>query len=78
MGGRGETRAFDIETDKALSTGEAGRFWKVFPPPLTFLSTGRHYPARGRTKAQEENVRKALTPCSLVGVLALRVSNMKT
>lgn len=32
----------------------------VFPPPLTFLSTGRHYPAKERTKAQEENVGKAL------------------
>lgn len=65
MGGRGETRAFDIYTDKALSTGEAWRFWKGVSSS-SYMSTGRHHPAKGRTKAQEENVRTAL-----LAVLAL-------
>lgn len=58
--GRGEARAFDIYTDKALSRGEAGSFWNGVSSSSYISEQGRLYPAKGRTEAQEENVRKAL------------------
>lgn len=66
MGGRGETRAFDIYTDKALSTGEAGRFWNGVSSS-SYISEHRQALPSQRKNKSTRGKRQEGTPCSFMG-----------
>lgn len=75
LGGREGKRAFDIKLIRHSNPGEVKGAPELHFPSCYILSTGRHDQVK-RMKSMWGNCREG-TPCSFVGLLALRVRNVK-